>query len=119
MKEDTEFKGDDLRNIDPKFKMPRYAHYLEAVTALDELAKEYDHRVIHLAVRWILDRTKSANGIALWGARKPEQLAPVDEAINFHLDGTVMESVERILKRTINDGIGPEFMAPANRERIG
>ena len=115
MKEDTIFTGDDLRNEDPKFKMPRYSHYLRAVKELDALAKRHDHAVIHLAVRWILDKTKSAKGVALWGARKPEQLGPVDEAVKFHLDSKVMNSIDRILDRDIDDGIGPGFMAPAVR----
>jgi aryl-alcohol dehydrogenase-like predicted oxidoreductase len=118
MREDTKFKGDDLRNIDPKFKMPRYSQYLHAVAALDRLARKYNHRVIHLAVRWILNKTQHTNGIALWGARNPHHLNSVDEAVNFQLDEACMEEIERILARDINNGIGPEFMAPTIREEI-
>jgi aryl-alcohol dehydrogenase-like predicted oxidoreductase len=64
----TRFGGDDLRPQDPKFQMPRFQHYLDAVTALDELARaSYGKRVLHLAPRWVLDRTDT--NIALWGAR--------------------------------------------------
>lgn len=70
--------GDDLRARDPKFRPPRLARYLEAVRRLDAFAQErYGKRVLHLAVRWILDR--SPTNVALWGARRPEQLAPIDE----------------------------------------
>lgn len=50
----TQFTGDDLRKIDPKFLSPRYQQYLEAVEKLDQFAQKYDKRVLHLAVRWIL-----------------------------------------------------------------
>src|ERR1700719_284783 len=58
MRADTTFEGDDLRRLDPKFQPPRYAQYLDAVRQLDQLAQEqdrYGRRVIHLAVRWMLD----------------------------------------------------------------
>lgn len=113
--EDTAFKGDDLRNIDPKFKMPNYSQYLHAVAALDRLAREYNHQVIHLAVRWILNKTRHTKGIALWGARKPEHLNAVDEAVNLKLDTAIMQKIELILERNIDNPIGVEFMAPAIR----
>jgi aryl-alcohol dehydrogenase-like predicted oxidoreductase len=65
MTRQTQFSGDDLRKHDPKFQAPRFAQYLEAVEKLDRFAQEnYGKRVIHLAVRWILDRQESS--IALW-----------------------------------------------------
>ena len=52
MRPDSEFTGDDLRKVDPKFRPPRYAQYLKAVGRLDSFAGEnYGKRVIHLAVR--------------------------------------------------------------------
>ena len=58
--------------VDPKFQPPRYAQYLEAVRQLDQFAQRRFHRrVIHLAVRWMLDQGIS---VALWGARHPDQL---------------------------------------------
>src|SRR5438552_8452681 len=57
MRIDTKFEGDDLRRIDPKFQPPRFAQYLAAVEQLDQLAREqFQRRVIHLAVRWMLDQ---------------------------------------------------------------
>src|SRR6202166_459880 len=54
---DTRFDGDDLRRPDPKCEQPRFAQYLAAVERLDRLAKgRFGKRVIHLAVRWILDQ---------------------------------------------------------------
>lgn len=111
MKPDTKFEGDDIRKIDPKFKQPRFGWYLEAVGKLDEYAKKkFGKRVIHLAVRWMLDR--AASHIALWGARRPDQLDPVHEILGWSLSGADFDAIDNILDETIEDHIGPEFMAP-------
>jgi aryl-alcohol dehydrogenase-like predicted oxidoreductase len=110
----TQFAGDDLRKHDPKFQAPRFAQYLAAVEKLDRFAQEnYGKRVIHLALRWILDRQDSA--IALWGARRPDQLAPVAGLSGWHIDPSAMAEIDRILSETIMDAVGPEFMAPPDR----
>src|SRR6266446_325576 len=80
MRADTVFDGDDLRRTDPKFVKPRFAQYLAAVAQLDRLAQRFGRRVIHLAVRWMLDQGITA---ALWGARHPVQLQPVDEVVGW------------------------------------
>ena len=106
----SEFKGDDLRKVDPKFQQPRLGHYLEAVVRLDRFARErYGKSVLALAVRWLLDRGKI---VALWGARRPEQLAPVNEVMGWKLDPNAMQEIDQILFETIKDEVGPEFMAP-------
>lgn len=111
MSTDTRFEGDDLRRIDPKFQAPRYARYLSAVDRLDRFARErYGKRVIHLALRWLLDRPGVS--VALWGARRPEQLAPVDEVMGWSLDAGAMAEIDRIVAEYIVEPIGPEFMAP-------
>src|SRR5712672_1984435 len=75
MRSGTTFGGDDLRRNDPKFQPPRFAQYLAAVQRLDLLAQfRYGRRVIHLAVRWMLDQGVT---VALWGTHRPGQLAPV------------------------------------------
>src|SRR6266404_4675625 len=57
MRAETVFEGDDLRRVDPKFQPPRFAQYLEAVRQLDQFAQDgYLRRVIHLAVRVMLDQ---------------------------------------------------------------
>ena len=57
MSREREFKGDDLRQHDPKFQGERYGQYLNAVARLDRLAKDrYGKDVLSLAVRWILDQ---------------------------------------------------------------
>ena len=113
MRPDTRFKGDDLRNIDPKFQPPRYEQYLKAVDRLDQFAQEnYGRRVLHLAVRWILDQ--GAN-IALWGARRPGQLDPVEEVVGWTLDSKAKDAIDKILSDTVKDPVGPQFMAPPKR----
>jgi aryl-alcohol dehydrogenase-like predicted oxidoreductase len=110
----TRFTGDDLRKNDPKFQAPRFAQYLAAVEALDRFARDsYGKGVIHLAVRWVLDRSEAH--VALWGARRPDQLAAVREAMGWRIDAAAMTEIERILRDTITNPVGPEFMAPPDQ----
>jgi aryl-alcohol dehydrogenase-like predicted oxidoreductase len=113
MRSDTAFDGDDLRRSDPKFLEPRFAQYLAAVGKLDRLAQRFGKRVIHLAVRWMLDQGITT---ALWGARHPDQLQPVDEVTGWSLDASTKAEIDRILRETITDPVGPEFMAPPARK---
>jgi aryl-alcohol dehydrogenase-like predicted oxidoreductase len=114
MSETSGFVGDDLRKSDPKFVAPRFGQYLAAVERLDRLARErYGRRVIHLAVRWVLDRNKM--NIALWGARRADQLSPIGGAFGWRIDSEVMAEIDTILDGTIKDPVGPEFMAPPDR----
>jgi aryl-alcohol dehydrogenase-like predicted oxidoreductase len=113
MRPDTKFDGDDLRRTDPKFQPPRFAQYLSAVEQLDQLARQrFDRRVIHLAARWVLDQGIST---ALWGARRPDHLDPVDAVAGWRLDAAAQAEIDRILRATITDPVGPEFMAPPAR----
>lgn len=115
MAKDTTFPGDDLRSWDPKFQAPRFEMYLEAVEKLDRFALErFGKRVIHLAVRWMLDRPGVS--VALWGARNPVQLGPVDELWGWKLDSKAMREVDDIIETSVTDPVGPEFMAPPHRE---
>ena len=52
---------------------------------------------------------------ALWGARHPEQLEPVDQVMGWSLSGDAMHEIDRILNTTVTDPVGPEFMAPPPR----
>jgi aryl-alcohol dehydrogenase-like predicted oxidoreductase len=114
MSESSRFTGDDLRKSDPKFLAPRFPQYLAAVERLDRVARErFGRRVIHLAVRWVLDRNKM--NIALWGARRADQLSPIGDALGWQIDREVMSEIDEILHETIKDPVGPEFMAPPDR----
>jgi len=114
MSKSSQFTGDDLRKNDPKFLAPRFEQYLAAVEKLDQFAREhYGRRVIQLAVRWVLDRGEM--NIALWGARRADQLAPIADVAGWHIDSSAMAQIDQILQETIKDPIGPEFMAPPDR----
>ena len=114
MSRSSRFTGDDLRKNDPKFLPPRFEQYLAAVERLDLFAQErYGRSVIHLAVRWVLDRGET--NIALWGARRADQLSPIANVAGWRIDSAAMAEIDRILLETIRDPIGPEFMAPPDR----
>jgi aryl-alcohol dehydrogenase-like predicted oxidoreductase len=116
MNPDTAFEGDDLRRTDPKFQSPRFVQYLDAVQLLDRFAKEnYGKRVIHLALRWVLDQPGVTS--ALWGARHPGQLDPIGDVMGWKLDNEAMCEVDQIVRNAVKDPAGPEFMAPHARIR--
>lgn len=111
MKSESGFSADDIRRLDPKFQPPLYLRYLRAVERLDQLARErYGKRVIHLAVRWLLDQPGVS--IALWGARKPNQLDAVEGVFGWSVDEEGSRAIDGILGEEIATAIGPEFMAP-------
>ncbi|WP_280563727.1 MULTISPECIES: aldo/keto reductase [unclassified Chromohalobacter] len=115
MHADSAFTGDDLRQSDPKFQSPRFAQYLAAVEALTQLAREHhDKPVLALAVRWVLD--SHPNAIALWGARRPDQVTPLDALGNWSLTSSDLRDIDAIIDEHVTDPVGPEFMAPPARE---
>jgi aryl-alcohol dehydrogenase-like predicted oxidoreductase len=116
MRIDRQFANGDMRKTtDPKFQQPHFGEYLNAAIKLDAFAREnFGKRVIHLAVRWLLDQP--GVGVALWGARHPEQLAPVTEVIGWSLGNSDFDAIDGILRENIHNPVGPEFMAPPARE---
>jgi hypothetical protein len=69
-----------------------------------------------LAVRWILDQGATT---ALWGARHPAQLRPIEEVFGWSLDAAAKAEIDRVLQTAVTDPVGPpEFMAPPPR-RLG
>jgi aryl-alcohol dehydrogenase-like predicted oxidoreductase len=110
---DRVFAGDDLRKSDPKFQPDRLPRYLAAVDELKQLARErYGKSVLALAVRWVLDKGPN---VALWGARRPDQLDPLGEIEGWAIDEAGMAEIDAILRRHVPVPIGPEFMAPPLR----
>jgi aryl-alcohol dehydrogenase-like predicted oxidoreductase len=110
MTANTTFEGDDLRKSDPKFQGGRFQQYLAAVEELRALARQrFNKSVLALAVRWVLDQGPT---IALWGARRPEQLDPIGEIDGWHINEASKRDIDAILKRCIKDPVSPEFMAP-------
>ncbi|WNM09348.1 aldo/keto reductase [Komagataeibacter nataicola] len=110
MTAETKFGPDDLRSADPKSQPPRFAHYLQAVRELQDFAREkHGKSLLALAIRWVLDQGPT---IALWGARRPDQIAAVADAMGWHLSADDRREIDAILTRCIPDPVGPGFMAP-------
>ncbi len=115
MDKKREFGEGDIRNVDPKFQEPRFDQYLKAVDKIEKFAKEnYSKSVLAFSVRWILDM---GIDFALWGARKPEQLDVIEEVFGWTIDDAGKIFIDDILKETIKDPVGPEFMAPGTRKQ--
>jgi aryl-alcohol dehydrogenase-like predicted oxidoreductase len=111
------FDGDDLRLKDPKFQEPRFAQYMKAAARLGQHAwSNHGKSLLAFAIRWILDRGETM--IALWGARNAGQLDAVEQAFGWTLSSSDYAEVDRILRETIKNPVGPEFMAPPPRETV-
>ncbi len=113
MKVDTHFEGDDIRKVDPKFKPKRLPQYVAAVEGLESIAADRGKTVIQLAVRWVLDQPGSQ--VALWGARHPDQLKPLDGICDWELSAEDLQRIDAVIEEHVLDPIGPEFMAPPSR----
>jgi aryl-alcohol dehydrogenase-like predicted oxidoreductase len=110
MRADTTFDQGDLRRVDPKFQGARFRHYVAAVERLATLARErFDRSVLALAVRWVLDQGPT---IALWGARRPDQLRAIREIEGWRIDDATKRDIDSILQRHVIDPVSPTFMAP-------
>lgn len=110
----TKFAEDDVRRIDPKFQPPRFAQYLNAVSRLNDFAREhYGKTVLELAVRWVLDRPGVS--AALWGAKRPEQLNAVEGIFGWKLDSAAMAQIDSIVRESVPDPVGPEYLTPEVR----
>ena len=117
MRFNRKFDGDDLRRKDPKFQRPRFAQHLKAADRLGEHAWEnHGKSLLALAIRWILDRGETMT--ALWGARNAGQLDAVEQAFDWKLSSGDYAEVDRILRETIENPVGPEFMAPPARDLV-
>ena len=113
---DAQFPASDIRSADPKFRPPRIAQYVAAVEALDRYAQEhFGKRVLHLALRWLLDRPGVS--VALWGAKRPTQLAPASEVFGWKLTAQDMQAIDRIVQENVVDPVGPEYLRPGVRGR--
>jgi aryl-alcohol dehydrogenase-like predicted oxidoreductase len=114
MQADTSFTGDDLRKSDPKFQHPRFQQYLAAVGALQQFAMErHAKSILALAIRWILDQGPT---IALWGARRIDQLQGIESAFGWSLSAEDLREIDVLLAEHIKEPVGPEFMAPSSRQ---
>ena len=70
--------------------------------------------VVELAARWVLDRPGVS--LALWGARRPDQLDAVSGVMDWNLDAAAMDEIDRIVAESVTDPVGPEYLTPGVRE---
>ena len=109
------FDPKDIRSVDPKFQEPRFSQYMTAVERLAAFAQEcYGKTVLELAARWVLDRPGVC--VALWGAKRTEQLDAVAGVLGWKLDAAAMAEIDRIVDESVNDPVGPEYLTPKVRE---
>jgi aryl-alcohol dehydrogenase-like predicted oxidoreductase len=109
------FDPRDIRSVDPKFQEPRFSQYCSAIERLTAFAGEqYGKTLPELAVRWVLDRPGVS--VALWGAKRPQQLDAVGGVFGWKLDSEAMAEIDRIVEETVVDPVGPEYLAPRVRE---
>jgi aryl-alcohol dehydrogenase-like predicted oxidoreductase len=109
------FAEGDIRRVDPKFQEPRFSQYITAVERLATFASErFGKSVLELAVRWVLDRPGVS--VALWGAKRPEQLDAVSGVLGWKLDAASMAEIDGIIGESVTDSIGPEYLTPKMRE---
>jgi aryl-alcohol dehydrogenase-like predicted oxidoreductase len=111
----TNFAPGDIRNFDPKFQEPRFSQYMTAVERLAALAKEhYGKSVLELAARWVLDRPGVS--VALWGAKRSDQLDAVAGVLGWKLDAADLAEIDRIIAESVTDPVGPEYLTPKARK---
>ena len=112
---DMKFEPGDIRAVDPKFQEPRFGQYMAAVEQLAALARErYGKSLAQLAVRWVLDQPGVS--VALWGAKRPDQLDAVAGVMGWKLDSATMAEIDRIVAESVTDPVGPEYLTPLVRE---
>jgi len=114
VKRGMDFPEGDIRSVDPKFQEPRFSQYMTAVDGLAQLAqRRYGKSVLELAARWVLDRPGVS--VALWGAKRPDQLDAVAGVVGWKLDAEAFVEIDRIVAEAVTDPVGPEYLTPGVR----
>ncbi len=109
------FNTGDIRGADPKFQEPRFSQYMTAVERLADFARtRFSKSIVELAARWVLDRPGVS--VALWGAKRPDQLDAMGGVMGWKLDARSMAEIDRIVAESVTDPIGPEYLTPLVRE---
>jgi hypothetical protein len=76
------------------------------VEQLDLFAREnYKKRVIHLAMRWVLDREGIM--VASWGAPPPDQVDAVSEIAGWKVDASAMREIDCIVASCVKQPVAP------------
>ncbi|UOQ44812.1 aldo/keto reductase [Halobacillus salinarum] len=115
---ETNFPDDDLRSSIELFQGYRYPNYIDAVSELERFANERDRDLVQLSIRWLLD-SEPGTDIALWGARKPEQLEGLEGARDWSLTKEELRNIDNLLERHVidlNQGSLREYGPPMKSE---
>ncbi|TVT28269.1 aldo/keto reductase [Salinicoccus cyprini] len=118
MDKSTTFAEEDIRHSHPMYSEEQFTRHMDALEDLKAFAMERNKSMPQLAIRWVL--SQPGLGIALWGARKPEQLKDVEGTSNWILDETELKEIDDILKRHIDDLESNylEHYAPPHRSEL-
>jgi aryl-alcohol dehydrogenase-like predicted oxidoreductase len=109
MTETTTFAPDDWRSKSDMFAGDAFRRNLAIVRRLDELASERGVTVAQLAIGWTL--ANPAVGVAIVGARNPEQIRQTAPAADIQLSPQDLAQIERIVRDEIPvGGPAPEKM---------
>jgi aryl-alcohol dehydrogenase-like predicted oxidoreductase len=114
---DTTFPKDDFRHHSPMFQGEHFRQYLSAVDELKKLAGERGKTVTQLAVRWALQQ--NGVSVALWGARRPEQLKDADGVLGWELTAEDLARIDRILREKVTNPVpSEESFGPPSRSQL-
>jgi aryl-alcohol dehydrogenase-like predicted oxidoreductase len=115
--ESTTFPEDDFRSKRQMFKPPYFKQYLDAVEKLKVFAAERGKTVAQLAVRWTLEQPGVT--VALWGARRPDQLGELTGAVDWSLSREELVEIDRIIAETVTNPVPPRKNAgPPARSQV-
>ena len=53
--------------------------------------------------------------VALWGAKRPEQLDAVAGVMGWQIDASALAEIDRIIEESVTDPVGPEYLSPKVR----
>lgn len=93
--ETAKFPPGDSRAQEARFTGEELRRNLRRVEKLKELARELGKTVAQLAVRWVLDQPGVT--VALWGARRPGQIAEAAGVAGWVITPEVSRRIEAIL----------------------
>lgn len=102
------FPEGDSRARDKRFQGEAAERNWRIVPRLKEYADALGKSIAQLAVRWVLDQPDvavpsagSVASIALWGARRPGQIAEAAGAVGWTLSAEQLADIHRIIDETV------------------